>query len=301
MSKTTQTAHKRRLEEVLQPGKKVKLVGIPKPGSPLYSQYGEGHASFMAWDGSVFEFCIPIDPRTGHLKKIFTEEEERVLADELNLDMDYTSASSDLHKRGVVRIIIDEQFKLNGISFDMGVLEQLFKVRILQAQKNIAPSWADRFERPGYRWALVEVGHEDKERSHKVQKAMKAYRHIEKVKDDREALYELLCLYSWEKDSAKPSKTASMDKLLASIYTVIESDIDFFMGVIEDPMKDVKMVVTQGLSRDLITYDPTIRGYVFTGDKGVERVGSSFAEIVSYFEKDRNSADKQILLAKLKE
>lgn len=295
----TKTAKEKRRENILQPGKKVRLMSVPRTGLEMYSDQGKEHVTYMGWENSIREFTVPRDKRTGNLVRILDDEEQKYFEEELGYNLSFSDPKSHLTTLSV-NVKIDKSFKERGIEFDLGIPEHVLKYKIVKSNRDVAPTFEDRFSKDRYRWMLVEGDEQDKTKIKKATKAMRAYKYLAEIEGDNDEMNLILNLYAYETGAPHPSEKADKDTYLGSLNSIIESDIDRFLDIAEDENKDLKLIITKALVKNIITFNPDQRSYAFKNDNDdVIPVGRTFSSIVSFFADERNSANKQILIARV--
>lgn len=129
-----------------------------------------------------------------------------------------------------------------GKDLDLGTVEGMieYKVLLSNTHKWIAPSWAERYDRPTYWFALIDSAVTINKKAEKMNLTVEANSEFMKMKDHKELLMEFLIV----KDPNNViSSNVSMDFLTTQVYDVVENNPKLFLDLIADNDKEEKVMV----------------------------------------------------------
>jgi len=120
-------------------------------------------------------------------------------------------------------------------------------------QFDTAPSWEKRHSMEHYKWAIVDGQEEDLTKKKLAVSNTKAYIEFGRIQDNKDKMMEVLKLYYMSKNLQKdvPSDITN-NALITEIQNTIESDIQGFLNVVDDPNKEVKVLILNGLKAGAI-------------------------------------------------
>ena len=239
--------------------KKVKLIPVPRAGKMIDDPK---HFGYFMYDGTRMSFCLPKSRSRRTLYPILNEEERKFFEKKLDLDLNIYKKEDNFWHTFRVEILKDDSFMANGYVFDLNDPMDNLKVRLLKIQEEVAPSWDERFDRGEYRFALVDIDHEDLVRVTRATKNEKAYKHLSKISGSADRLFDFLSIYHLQNPKAKrPSPEASRDSLYSQAQEIIENDINGFLAISEDEDYDTKLLIHRAISVGAINKNYTTREF----------------------------------------
>lgn len=128
-----------------------------------------------------------------------------------------------------------------GKDLDLGTVEGMleYKVLLTNTHKWIAPSWAEKYNRPTYWFALIDEKVTIDRKTEKMNLLVKANSEFMVIKDHRELLMEFLIV----KDPNNViAKNVPMDFLVTQVYDVVENNPKLFLEINKDENKDEKVL-----------------------------------------------------------
>jgi hypothetical protein len=239
--------------------RKVKLIAVPRAGAMINDP---DHIGYFMYNDTKKSFCLPKSISRRTLYPLLNEAEKEFFEKKLDLDLNIYKKEDNFWHTFRVEVTKDDGFMKNGYTFDLSDPMDNLKVRLLRIQEEVAPSWEERFDRGEYKFALVDVGHEDVMRVSKATKNEKAYKHLSKISGSADLLYDFLSIYSLQNPKAKrPSAEATRDSLYSQAQELIENDIKGFLEISEDEDYDIKLLVHRAIGVGAINKNYTTREF----------------------------------------
>lgn len=270
----TEQVTKTGIEKFLQ-NKKVKVVPI-KRHFPFLPPDHDG--AFM-FTGTKFTVTLPIDSRKNMLVPILTREEQDAFEKHM-----YKKEGdlSTYNKTNPFWASFKIELEKEGMVLDLSDPIDNLRYRILSVHPRIAPSWSERNENMAYKFALVEDDYEMSENVKRTDKLKKAYKHLGKIEDSLEQMKAFLKVYGRN----NIPHTADINFLIAELGKIIESDVDGYLMVANDPSFDMKSFIADAISCKAIEKD----GKAALKFKGGDRFADTQADAIAFF-KDPANAD----------
>jgi len=210
------------------------------------------HDSAFMNDGSKYGVVVPVksgnvlmDPLTV-VDKEFTDQDREALVGELGLP-DLNSLNCHVQKnywRGNT-VFLDR----NGLHLDLSKTDEFVQFLILRSDvDNIAPNWANRFQKGTYKFALCEEGEELVNDVSDLEDKKNAYIYIGKIDKSVDKMMDFLYVYYLTAiDAKRPPKTASVDWLKKEIGRIIEDDLKVYLQILDDDDYLVKLLIQRSV------------------------------------------------------
>lgn len=207
-----------------------------------------GHDSEFMNDGSKNGYVVPVLP--GNILvdplKDFTLDDRASFAEELGLP-DVQSLNTHTKKnywRGNT-VTVDR----NGLYLDCTQTMDFVKCLILKSDgENIAPSWAERFDKGTYKFALCEEGEELHDKVSNLEDKKNAYIYLSKMDKSVDKMRDFLYVYYiTKKDAKRPPVSASVDWLKQELGRIIDDDLQVFLGIANDKEYNIKLLIQKSL------------------------------------------------------
>lgn len=301
MAKKTEANNEFRL-----PAKKVLVKPIIRRGKWLK----EGHSGNFLYDNTQITMTVPLNRDTGRLVNPLTKEEQAffenpaVSGQEFQLgDLNPYKTKDNFWQKLQVRVKKAESIVGDGtvlMQLDLSDPMQYLHYAVLRSNSGsggiIAPSWDARFDQGSYRLALVEEGYDQKETTKRSDLLTKAYVAFDKMKSDREGMYDFLNIYYLDtKGAAKPSNTSKTEFYVSEIQKIVDKDIEGFLNIIDNKnLYEEQLLVHRGIDVGAIVYN---RGEFELPDG--RPVGGSLKEVIKYFQTDKNQEERIRLMAQI--
>ena len=154
----------------------VNLVPVIRDGVWL----PKGHDGEFMYSGCIFGVDLPIDVKKGGFVRILDKASGELgfFENELGEDLSFHKKENNFWRDFKIKIRKDDSLMQYGLKYDLSDPMDNLRYRVLKVSPYVAPSWAERFDRAEYRFALVD---ENEQREAKVKKAtleQDAYEHL---------------------------------------------------------------------------------------------------------------------------
>jgi len=219
------------------------------------------HEAYFLIGNSYIEYSAPVDGH-GNLICPLNEEEISFFEDrsvsKMHFNVGDLSVYAPLEQNFWRKK--ESKVKLNkkGVTFDLTIPGDYLKYKTLLAnKKEIAPSWKERFDRPSYLFAVVREGDELQTTLTKTDKNKRAY--IEYGKMEGSALKMITFLKAAGK---KPAASAEKDWLKAQISEMIDTNVDGFLRILDNPNYDYLVLLNDCVDKGFIKRNG--KSYVLT-------------------------------------
>ena len=255
-------------EEGLKKGylksKKVYLKPIEGKRMTLIAQSDNSVHSFM-YDGATYDRCLPLNARGDFYNPFDSDDEkdffERLTGKELRADSSNpkcvwvtgADGGTGMNITIKVKFNVDTTIKTQGFEFDLMNPNDVLRLKIAKMQWDTAPSWENRHDKPHYVWAIVDGQEEDLTKKKLALTSTRAYIEFGKIQDNKDKMIEVLKLYYMNSNLNKDvSNDISSNALITEIQNIIEKNIEGFLKVVEDPDKDTKVLILNGIKASAI-------------------------------------------------
>lgn len=293
-----ETLNKERTTEELKkeylPNKIVYLKPVPGKDLTLTKKDKESAHSFM-YEDAIVEKCLPMDERMNYYNP-FKDEQERKFFEEItgkNLALDYTSkdcAWNTGRNSLKLRFQVTQAIKAFGYSFDLSKPYDNLKYKIAKMQPDIAESLSEALSRPNFVWYLSDGEEEAQVESKAFDVNMKLYMELGSIRASKEKMSQLLQLYYMEFDLAKAvPKDITTNALESEIQIIIRDNGPKLLKVLEDPDKDIKILIYQGVEAGAIEKSGA-NSYHLSGSSDIEPY-LEFVETIKHFKNIKNTDD----------
>jgi hypothetical protein len=220
----------------------------------------KGHDGEFMYSGTETHFVLPYDIKKGRLASILTSEEQEFFESKLNEDLNIHKKIDNFWSTFTVKIRKDDKLMRDGYEMDLSDPIDNLRWRLLKIDSHVAPSWAERFDRGDYTFALVEENEMIESRARVADKKKDAYMFLGKIEGSTKKMIDFLRVYG-----KKPSATATVDFLKGEIDKLIEDSktIDNVIAIIKDNDYEMKLFIEDAIEAGAIVR--TNRKYYLQG------------------------------------
>jgi hypothetical protein len=273
--------------------KKVKIKPIVR-NRPFFSKTHDGRFMFS---GCKEDFTLPFINSTNSLASIFGEGEQEEFERLLNRkkgDLSIYDRKNLFWAKFIVSLTKNET------TLDLNNPVHALQFRVLKANKDIiAPSWQERFDRPSYKWAIIDektVIEEEDKRAVKMESAMDLFSEIKKSQTRMLNVLRLL-----EKKPARDANKEWLKKELTKVIAQIEKtagmpNIDDFIKAASDPQASEKIFVLDAIEANIIKAS----GGEFREVDSGRLIGKSLQAAVDHYADPLYQEDKLLIEEKIK-
>lgn len=279
----------------------VYLKPIPRKGKMIKDP---GHSGYFMYDGAYEDYCLAKN-RSGELINIFNSDEEREFFEKtLDLKLStFSKANEKFWNNFRVKFIKSADSMKRGQKFDLSVPIENLKYRVLKSNSDrIIDDWEKRFDRPSYRFCLVDADYETTASNLKFDMMQKAFTKYGELKTSPKRMKEFLSIFLSTYDRGKTIPETMDQKFLERELTkIIEEKQAKFVELAEDPNYDIKVFIYKGLASGAIE-KIGVNKYLIVG----ESVNHEYTSLVNYLKNAKKTTDdvyfkiqNQIDIAKL--
>lgn len=254
----------------------VYLKPVPRGGKMVNDP---NHIAYFQYEGASNWFQLPKDKRNVLVNPFRSEEEKRFFEQELDVDLNiHKKKEENFWTTFFVKVVKNRQLMVSGYKLDLSDPMDNLRYRVLKHQDQVAPSWDERFDRPSYRFALVDEDYEEVKENTKSQKLIEAYTYLGSIQGSTTKMRDFLGVYNLDHRTGKEiPEDAEKEWLVREVKRLIESDIDGFLAIRDDNDWEIKKLI----------YDNIRSGAIIKHDRNSfslvgEDVKYTFSELVHY-------------------
>jgi hypothetical protein len=242
-------------EEAIKKGylqnKKVYLKPVIRKGDRMITD--PAHMGYFMWEGARKAFVLPTNKYNELVNPFKNEEETNYLSKLIDVDLNPRKTSNNYWYDFEVPITKTAVFMKEGIEYNLADPMDNLRVRVLKLQEEVAPSWDQRFEKPTYKFALVEDDYEEKEANDEMKMFEDIYTFWGEIKSSLEKQREFLGAYYMHKKVNKHVGTdANKEFLTKEIQKVIKEDKDTVYTLIKDEDAPFRYFIYRAVLKGLI-------------------------------------------------
>lgn len=265
--------------------KKIRITPISRIGGWLKP----GHDGHFMYTGTNKEYCVPMDANTGKLVdplEGLTEEELDDLAKKMaTTKEEFNIYSKNSYWNGYgVKLNKDEKI------LDLSKPKDFLDYKLLLSNKDfISPSFAERFDKGTYSFALSDMDEEIVEKRKSSDKKKEAYKALGKMENSDTRLRNFFKVYG-----KRVSADASKDWMVGEIDTIIENDINRFLEIVEDINYDSKIEIAEAVDARALVLKAN-NTYELPGGENI----GSIDKAIEYLKEPKNSDTLMIIRSRI--
>lgn len=281
-------------EEAIKKGYLEKREVILKP-SPRKGRMvtDPNHIAYFMYEGASVNFVLPFEENRKVLVNVFKSTEEREYFEkELSVELNPHNDKAKLFwAKFRVQFIKDAASMYSGIKFDLSDPLDNLRYRVLSLSPEVAPNWEARFDKPSYRFVLVDSDYEEVQASSDLHKLEEMFIFYGGIKNSQKKMTEFLEVYLATKKKLKVIPTdADKGFLDKEIRTIMEEDKDGFIDIAKDSDYDIKAFIIEATKVGAIEKQG-VNKYVIPG----ENTSWGLQEMVRYIKKLKEDTDDTYL------
>jgi len=244
------------------------------------------HVAYFQYEGSSNWFQLPLNDKGNMVNPFDSEEEKNFFEKVLDLDLGI-HGKGNFWEKFFVKVIKDFALMHNGYEFDLSDPMEVLRYKVTTKQEFVAPNWESRYNRPEYRFALVDEDYEIQAEADASSELIEAYTYFGAIKSSTPKMRDFLGIYFNETKQLKFVPEDS-DKvwLQKEIKKIIDDDIKNVLKVINDKDAPIKKFILDGIRASSISKDGRNK-YTISG----EGVSQNLEELVTYLKKAEEVSD----------
>lgn len=260
----------------------------------------KGHDGQFLFTGSVIRYSLIYDPsRRQYVDPLTPEEREWFESEESGLgfkrgtlSLTKTDSKQTLYWE-TLEVVIDK----NGMDLNLNEPIDYLRYKLLKTNaKWIAPDLKSQNKKPSYKFALVDQDDEIEVKVMKSDNKKRAYIEFGRMEDSFDKMLSFCLIYQREyglPNGKLVSKNTSKDTLIAAIDEIVDKHTEKFLDIISNSNFTLAANIERAIAGNIITMKDNI--YKFE----TKTLGSSMAEVISYFNSPKNNTDMVKLMNKL--
>lgn len=273
--------------------KKIELKPIVRK-RPFYSK---GHDGEFMFTGCKQGYTLPYMVRSGSFVKIFKDGEQEAFETELNKQ---PGALSLYNRKSEFWTNFSINIGKEGITLDLNNPIHALQYKIVKANKDyFAPSWAERFHKKSYKYAIIDDDITIEEENKSVIELQKSMELFSEIKNSKQKMSNVLRLLK-----KKVPATAEKDWLNKELIKIISNDDKVkgipsrkdFINAAEDKLIDSKVFILDAIDANAII---TVEGAFRQADNN-SLIGRSLQDAVDHYNNPEYQEDKILIQERIK-
>jgi len=169
----------------------IKLMPIEKDGG----MNPEGHDGYFMYSDTMVRYVVPISKSKGTLINPLTPDEKDFLEKELEENLNIHKKTDNFWRKFEIVIRKDDNLMENGYKLDLSDPIDYIRYKVLQIQESVAPSWEARYDKGGYKFALVDESQIIDAEAENVDMKKDAYIYIGQIETSRKKMSDFLRVF----------------------------------------------------------------------------------------------------------
>ena len=283
--------------------KKVSVRPIHRDGGWVASN----HDSSFLNDGAVRDYTVPskargrvlVNPCPDFVQDKKTNIDDwQALADELGLesvrDLNPNTIKGFWMREAESTVKMDKRGKYLNLNDTRDFVEFL----VLRSNSHlIAHSWATRFDSGEFMFALVEDGEEIIDQVSNLEQEKKAFAYLDQIDSSTEKMTDFLYVfYLTKKEAKKPPRNGTVDWLKAEVGKIIKSDLNIFLGILDDPDYNLKLLIQRSVDSGALHKDK--HRYTFPG---ADAPVGNLEDLIAFLDDEKNQTERMKLMKMVEE
>lgn len=269
------------------PNKKVFIKPITRKGGWLPAN----HDGTFMFSSTIAKYPVPVNDVTNKIALNATSEEIAALEKAMSVPEGYLNPNKPdtenfwkIGGRGN-RKKMPPMLRLSkdGLELDLSVPDKYMLYVIAKSNKDvIAPSWAERFEKASYKFAIVDLDEQVVENANKIDLTKDAWMAFGSLTNSTQKMKDALRLLILDKP-LKLSKSTTESFMKEELEKQLEKDASRFISVVKDPDLSLKGTILDAIDQKHITKDGL--KYYITGNPNSKM---TFENLVTYLKDPEN-------------
>ena len=243
---------KEAIEKGILENKIVTLKPILKPGKWIKDPK---HFGFFMFTGAFKNYVLPKQERSGMYIPILTEDELKFFNEEMREDLSFTKKTDNFWTKFSVRIQKTDTFLRDGIVFNLADPYENLQVRVLRANREIAPSYDLRDAHPMYKFYLAEENEENMAAARDAELEQSTWEFLGSIRGSKKKMMDVLSVYYAEKATSKNvDMTVSKEWLINEVRGIVKSDPNFILDIMNNGDEyEIKAFILDGVRSGAIS------------------------------------------------
>jgi len=275
-------------EEAINKGylknQKIILKPVPRAGRMINDP---AHKGYFMYEGAVVTFVLPKDSRNALINPFESQEEQKFFEDELSQDLNIHKKTDNFWHTFKVKFMKTPTTIKEGMSFNLSDPLDMLRVKVLRVQKQVAPSWEQRFQRPSYSFALIGEDFEETEQNKELERTQKMFTFYGTIQNHPSKMKDFLDVFFMDNKQLKNVPSDASEKFLnAELMKIMKDQPDQFIRVMDDDNYEMKAFIAKAIRVGAIE-KRGINSYVIPG----ETIKWTLPEIVRHLEQLKENSD----------
>lgn len=212
------------------------------------------HRAFFMVDGAYRSFVAPLD-KSGTIYNVLTDEEKSLLEEILQIEKNGLSVykkTDNYWSTFTVRVTKE------GLPLDLSNPIDYMKFKVLLANKDdVAPSIKDKKKKATYKFFIEDKEELNQVKSEESNLNAQVWSTYGRIANDKKKMMEVLYVYAESfgnkyKRLRNVSEENELSFLQTELSKVVEEDKGLFLEVVNDPLFDVKLLLSKAIKKGLI-------------------------------------------------
>ena len=212
------------------------------------------HVAYFMYDQASIHFVLPMEANRKVLVNPFKSLEERKFFEEqLDTDLNPFKKQGNFWHSFRVSLTKTPSFMHKGLKLDLSEPLDNLRYRVIKAQDIVAPSWEQRTDKPGYKFALVDEDYEEQKAYGELEQFEEIFTFYGTLKGHPKKMKDFLEVYLIDTKQNKEVPLEADSKFLQTeIKGIIDSDKVGFLRVAKDEDYEMKLFITKAVKAGAI-------------------------------------------------
>lgn len=206
------------------------------------------HFGYFMFTGAFKNYVLPKNERSGMFIPILTDEELKFFNEEMREDLSFNKKIDNFWTKFSVRIQKTDTFIRDGITYNLADPYENLQVRVLKANKEVAPSYELRDTHPAYRFYFVAENEENMAAAKDAELEQSMWMFLGSVSSSRKKMIDILSVYYAEKArSNELDLNVTKEWLIGEVRGLIKKDPEFILEIMDNPEYEIKAFIIDGV------------------------------------------------------
>lgn len=233
------------------------------------------HIGYGGFDGAITNLTLAYDINQRKFVNPFSSDDERKYFEEVfKTDLSVYTQNNQFWKDYMVTIRKDSELVHVGMPFDLSDPKDALAIKVLKTNKNlVVTGWENRFNLPTYKYAIIDEGYEEVQKSKEMDLMVKIGAFLGKMEDSATKMRDFLSVYHATKKKAYiVNQDMTKEALKAEIMKIISIDQKGYISLVEDKNYETKVFISHCIDKGLIKKEGLATYYIVGVDKEYEYI-----------------------------